>query len=95
MDSQASEVNRLSWKSIEAFEHAQSGMEHLVKTVKHRRDRKASAYSFLASLLIFLGVCYVIAGFLSDEGSSAGAGGATDNIAPHGPPKFMTPIVSP
>jgi hypothetical protein len=61
----------MSWKSIEAFDHAQSGLEHLVATVKSRKDRKSNLYSLIASAAVVMAVCYVVAGFFSSTQEDA------------------------
>ena len=90
VDSQQTEVDRLSWESIEAFDHAQSGMEELVNAVKLQQDRKSNAYSVLSTLVVLMGVCYVISSFFSVEDNDDGAG-SDGGIPSHGSPKFLTP----
>ena len=84
VDSQQSTIQELSWKSIEAFGHAQSGLEHLVETVKLRRDRKSKMYSWVASAAVLATVCYVLAAMVQ--------GYQDEEAAPedyHGSPKFL------
>jgi hypothetical protein len=52
VDSQGSEVERLSLLSIESFAHTNSGMEHLVQAIKYQQDPKSQAYSFMEALFI-------------------------------------------
>jgi hypothetical protein len=67
-------MQRMGWKSIEAFDQVQSGLEHLVETVKNRQERKSRLYSLIASAAFVMDVCYIIAGFFppSQEPGSFG-----------------------
>lgn len=65
VDSQQSDVDRLSWNAIEAFDHAESGLEHLVKTVQYRQERKSNLYSLIVSIAIVFAVFYIVAGIVS------------------------------
>lgn len=97
-------MKRLSWESIEAFEHAQSGMENLVQTVKYQQDRKSKMYSFLSSLIILMVVCYVVASFFNTVDVENDTGDNDYDATPEmvheavqahyahgGSPKFLTP----
>jgi hypothetical protein len=92
VDSQGSEVERLSFLSIESFAHANSGMEHLVRALKYQQDRKSQAYSFMASLVIVLVVCYVIGSFFSEDDPTTIN---EDTDQHHGSPMFLIPIITP
>jgi hypothetical protein len=87
VDSQGDDIKRLSWNSIEAFHHTESGLEHLVATVKHRQDRKSSLYSMCASAAVVMGVCYVVASFFSSEDADA----AMPSADAAGSPSFLMP----
>jgi hypothetical protein len=70
VNSQDSDIHRMSWKSIEAFDQAQSGLGHLVETVKNRQERKSRLYSWIASAAVVMAVCYIIAGFIPSSTTS-------------------------
>ena len=65
-------------------------MEELVNAVKLQQDRKSKAYSFVSTMVVLVGVCYVIASFFSVEDNDDGTG-AEGGIPSHGSPKFLTP----
>jgi hypothetical protein len=79
----------MSWKSIEAFDQAQSGLEHLVETVKNRQERKSRLYSLIASAAVVMAVCYIIAGFFP---SSQDDPLAFPSVDFNGSPQFITPF---
>ena len=80
VDGQGIDIQRLSWKSIEAFGHAQSGLEHLVKTVKTKKERKAKFVSVMVSGLVVLAFCYIIAGMFASPNGGGGTATAADFI---------------
>jgi hypothetical protein len=67
VDSHQSDINDLSWNAITAFDHAESGLEHLVETLALKQERRSKLYSFLASTAVVLAVCYVVVGFISPD----------------------------
>jgi hypothetical protein len=97
VDSQTSNIQRLSWQSIEAFGHAQSGMEHIVKTMKNREDRKSKVYSIMISTAVIMAFCYIVAGLIVSDQDGGGSATSTDYTGREdgegqGPPKFLMPI---
>jgi hypothetical protein len=89
--SQDDEIKRLSWNSIEAFHHTESGLEHLVATVKHRQDRKSNLYSLCVSAAVVMGVCYVVASFFPSDDADA----AMPSADAAGSPSFLRPTYLP
>jgi hypothetical protein len=77
VDSEQSDIDRLSWNAIQAFDHAESGLDHVIMAVGYQQERKSKLYSFMTSAAIVLAVCYVVAGFFSppDEDAAAVPGG--------------------
>ena len=63
----ASSLCRLSWQSIETFEHGNSDMESLVATVRYREERKKRVLSLLFTATMLLGLCYIVGSFFSFE----------------------------
>ena len=67
-------------------------MEELVQAVKYQQDRKSKTYSLLSTLVILMGVCYVVASFFSvEDGDDEYAADGADSIPSHGSPKFLSP----
>lgn len=95
VDSQGDAIQQLSWQSIEAFGHAQSGLEHLVKTVKTTKKRKENVFSLLVSGMVVLAFCYVAAGIIASDFGIGGGASSFDGGEGHaeeGSPKFLIPI---
>jgi hypothetical protein len=87
VESQDESIQRLSWNSIEAFDKAESGMEHLVQAVGHQHGR-TQTQNRVASLVVFaavvMAVGFIASSFLTAEvvEPTSGSGGS---------PSFMMP----
>jgi heme/copper-type cytochrome/quinol oxidase subunit 3 len=89
--SQDDDIKRLSLNSIEAFHHTESGLEHLVATVKHQQERKSNLYSLCASAAVVMGVCYVVASLFTSDDADA----AMPSADAAGSPTFLMPSYLP
>jgi hypothetical protein len=92
VDSHQSDVDRLSWNAIQAFDHAESGLEHVIQAAGYQQDRKSKLYSLMASTAIVLAVCYVMAGFFSPPDEDAAAVPGSNE---QGSPKFLIRYFNP
>jgi hypothetical protein len=89
-------VQRLSWKSMEAFDNEESSLHRLVEEVHQQHRRKptlAGAFSFLASVAIVVGVGYVVVCFFSGEAAGDYAPSSSNHHG-GGSPQFLMPSVS-
>jgi hypothetical protein len=93
MTSTADNIRRLSWISIESFEHSHSDMESLVDSVRKKEVMKTRMLSGIASVAILFIFCYLSATFFSSGEDASEHSIPSD--ASSGGPKFLLPFSQP
>lgn len=61
VDSQDDDIQRLNRKSVEALDHAQSGLGHVTATT-HRQDDQIWVHKAIAFAAAAMVLCYIVVG---------------------------------